>query len=258
MNLKTKKTLFFLSIAVAIVLAVIIWTNSMTKKQQLPHQPDKDSTIATVDTSVVSQQIGTMDSALVETPPIQAVDSIIKPKDTKVSIPKTISKLKPEKKTDSIAENEILANLRRAREIAKKEEALRNGYETGNGSGPGSGIEMGTGSGQEQVTNRPGGKKRTVYDSGSSSKMSPIVGHALTGRKLSRGITSPDCHEAGKVVLEVKVLPSGKIIFMYVDPATNGSNCLIEAAKEIVKASSFNETSGPITESTMTFIFRLQ
>jgi hypothetical protein len=85
----------------------------------------------------------------------------------------------------------------------------------------------------------------------------PGISSTFSGRSFLGGNTSIDCHEAGKVILEVEVLPNGKIIFIDVDPATNGSDCLLKAAREILKNSSFNESIKPRSNGTVTFIFKL-
>jgi hypothetical protein len=88
-------------------------------------------------------------------------------------------------------------------------------------------------------------------------KTGPGVSNTFNGRYFIGGSTSTDCHQSGKVVLEVQLLPNGKIIFIDVDPATNGSDCLVKAAREILKSSSFNESTKPVSNGTITFIFKL-
>jgi hypothetical protein len=83
------------------------------------------------------------------------------------------------------------------------------------------------------------------------------VSTTISGRSFKGGNTSADCHQAGKVVLEIQVLPNGKIIFLDVDPASNGSDCLVKAAKDMLKNSSFNESSASSSNGTITFIFKL-
>jgi hypothetical protein len=90
-----------------------------------------------------------------------------------------------------------------------------------------------------------------------AGKIGPGVSSTFSGRSFLGGNTSIDCHESGQVVLEVELLPNGKIIFIDVDPATNGSDCLVKAAKEILEKSSFNASAKPRSNGIITFIFKL-
>jgi hypothetical protein len=148
----------------------------------------------------------------------------------------------PEPEVDpSIAR--MRANRQKAQQEAEANKNKGTGKGTGEGSGEGSGKGPGKGSGD-------GG--------GIGSGHGPGVGHTFGGRSFRPGNTPTDCHEAGKVILEVMLLPNGKIIFQDVDPGTTGSDCLIRAAKEILKNSSFNEAANkPAGVGTITFNFRL-
>ncbi len=153
----------------------------------------------------------------------------------------------PETPVEKPVDNSI-EKMREQRKKAKEEEE-RKKKEGGGGKGDGDGSGDGDGKG-------PG--KGNGTGGGIGDGTGPGIGHDIGGRSLRQGRTETDCHEAGKVVLEVMVLSNGKIIFQDVDPATTGSACLIRAAKEILRNSSFNEAANkPSTTGLITFNFRL-
>lgn len=166
------------------------------------------------------------------------------PDEDAVKVKKTPDKpVEEPKPTDN-----TLEQLKRNRESAKNNPVKNNtddGDGTGQGSGDGSGKGPGKGSGD-------GG--------GEGSGHGPGIGAQHTfgkGRSFKPGAANKDCHEAGKVVLGVRLLPSGKIVFQEVDPRTTGSDCLINLAQDILKGSSFNASADPASDGTITFIFKI-
>lgn len=139
---------------------------------------------------------------------------------------------------------ELMKNRNKAKNNPVKNNA-DDGEGTGQGSGQGSGKGTGKGSGEGS-------------GEGSSTGPGVGIGHDFgKGRNFRPGATNKDCHEAGKVVLDVQLLSSGKIVFQDVDPRTTGSDCLINLAKDILKGSSFNSSTDPASDGTITFIFKV-
>jgi hypothetical protein len=163
-------------------------------------------------------------------PPAKAQEQTKDPDATKV---KKTPEVNPD---EGLSPAEIMAKKRKAEELKVKNDKTTNP----NGP-PGPGRTDGP-----PGRNKPGGGGPGFN-----------AGHTFgSGRSFRSGNTTRDCHQAGKVVLEVQLMPNGKIIFLDVDPATNGSDCLIQAAREILKNSSFNESArSEAATGTITFVF---
>ena len=83
--------------------------------------------------------------------------------------------------------------------------------------------------------------------------------HSFGVRKFYLGSGKNNCNEAGKVILDVTLMPDGKIRDITVSPLSNSSPCLEEVAKNYLKSSSFNAAENPISvEGTITFTFKLK
>jgi hypothetical protein len=83
--------------------------------------------------------------------------------------------------------------------------------------------------------------------------------HSFSGRSFRLGSGKNNCNEEGKVVLEVTLLPDGKIRYDNVSPLSRASDCLENVAVNYLRSSSFNAATNPISvEGTITFTFKLK
>jgi len=83
--------------------------------------------------------------------------------------------------------------------------------------------------------------------------------HSFSGRNFRLGSGKNNCNEEGKVVLEVTLLPDGKIRYDNVSPLSRASDCLENVAINYLRSSSFNAATNPISvEGTITFTFKLK
>jgi|GEM_PF-1757757 TonB family protein len=83
--------------------------------------------------------------------------------------------------------------------------------------------------------------------------------HSFGVRKFYLGSGKNNCNEEGKVILEVTLMPDGRIRFDNVSPRSNGSDCLEKVAINYLRSSSFNAAENPISvEGTITFTFKLR
>ncbi len=83
--------------------------------------------------------------------------------------------------------------------------------------------------------------------------------HTFTGRNFNQGSTSNSCNDAGKVVLEVTLLPNGTIRFDNISPLSRASDCLEKEAIKSLRTSSFNSSAKPdIVNGTITYVFILK
>jgi TonB family protein len=93
----------------------------------------------------------------------------------------------------------------------------------------------------------------TVNSNGTS------VSSTFKGRVFRRGSTSKKCNQEGKVILDVILMPDGKIKFESINPASTGSSCLDAMAIDYLRSSSFNASNNPVSvEGTITFTFKLK
>ncbi len=84
------------------------------------------------------------------------------------------------------------------------------------------------------------------------------VNHSFKGRSFSAGSTAKNCSKAGKVILDVILMPDGTIKYDGVNPSSNGDACLEDAARDILRKSKFNASESPVSvEGTITFNFKL-
>ena len=83
--------------------------------------------------------------------------------------------------------------------------------------------------------------------------------HSFSGRSFRLGSGKNNCNEEGKVVLEVTLLPDGRIRYDNISPLSRASDCLENVAINYLKSSSFNAAANPISvEGTITFTFKLK
>jgi TonB family protein len=83
--------------------------------------------------------------------------------------------------------------------------------------------------------------------------------HSFSGRNFRLGSGKNNCNEEGKVVLEVTLLPDGRIRYDNVSPLSRASSCLENVAVNYIRSSSFNAATNPISvEGTITFTFKLK
>jgi len=83
--------------------------------------------------------------------------------------------------------------------------------------------------------------------------------HSFSGRNFRLGSGKNNCNEEGKVVLEVTLLPDGRIRYDNISPLSRASDCLENVAINYLKSSSFNAAANPISvEGTITFTFKLK
>ncbi|MDP2176496.1 MAG: energy transducer TonB [Bacteroidota bacterium] len=106
--------------------------------------------------------------------------------------------------------------------------------------------------------NNTGGDGTGTSKTGSGSTGSGGFSHSFGSRTFRAGKTNINCGRAGKVVLEVSLKPDGTIIYEGVSPKSNANTCLEDAARDILKRSSFAPSSNPINvNGEITFIFQL-
>lgn len=83
--------------------------------------------------------------------------------------------------------------------------------------------------------------------------------HSFSGRSFRLGNGKNTCNEEGKVVLEVTLLPDGKIRYDNISPLSRASDCLENVAINYLRSSSFNAANNPVSvEGTITFTFKLK
>ncbi len=151
----------------------------------------------------------------------------------------------------------------------KMEELLKNRKANGgNGNTPGTGGERdgvpggnanGRGSGTDGRGNGSGsGNGDDGY--GPGTKGTPGVKHTFGNRSL-RGFTtasSDDCNAQGRVTVDVRVAPNGKITVLGINPSSKSNNaCLNNLAKQIAANSKFAASENNISiEGTITYDFQ--
>lgn len=158
-----------------------------------------------------------------------------------VATKKSAETPKPQAKpAEKPQEDDLLKSL-------QKGKANQKPANSGEGTKPGSqGDPNGT---------QGGDPKGTVGGTGKSTG----VNHSFKGRVFRQGSSNKRCNEEGKVILDVILMPDGRIRYDGINPASSGSTCLEGVAIDYLKSSSFNASDNPVSvEGTITFIFKLK
>ncbi len=130
---------------------------------------------------------------------------------------------------------------------------LKDGKKNQKAAASGPGPDFGS---QGEPNGKQGGDPRgTAAGTGGGIGAS----HSFGDRKFYLGSGKNNCNEEGKVILEVTLMPDGKIRFDNVFPGSHSSECLAKVAINYLKSSSFNAAENPISvEGTITFTFKLK
>jgi outer membrane biosynthesis protein TonB len=132
--------------------------------------------------------------------------------------------------------------------------SLKNGKKNQQGAAAGDGPNFGA---QGDPHGKQGGDPHGTL--GGSGNGGIGTSHSFGIRKFYLGSGKNNCNEEGKVILEVTLMPDGKIRFDNVSPKSNGSDCLEKVAINYLRSSSFNVADNPISiEGTITFTFKLR
>jgi hypothetical protein len=236
------KSAFYTSLIVLTV-ALVLWFCSLHMEMPIPLPETEEIEVmaAEVPASEYSGTSGAEASAWPETDPTPPVKQVLPVVHQTVQQESVAQKKSPEKQPEQAVDNSI-QNMRDKRRQAELD-ASANAVKTGGKGVSEGGDTKGNSAGDGDNDRKEYGGFKTA--------------NTFHGRVFRGGNTSTDCHEGGKVVLEVQLMPSGKIIFEDVDPATTGSDCLIKAAREILRNSNFNSSENPASIGTITFIFKL-
>jgi hypothetical protein len=234
---------------IAIVMGLILWFYSLQMEVPIPLPEAEEVEVLVEPPAGGGGGGGSPNSEVVpiDPEPVTQTPRSVEQTPDEQAVPQVKTPVVPTPTPDPV--DNTLEEMKKRREEAKLKAERDKASQGGGGSGTGQGSGTGSGTGPGSGSGSGGG-----IGSGRGTG----IGHSFgSGRSFRAGGTSTDCHEAGKVVLEVQLMPNGKIIFEDVDPGTTGSDCLIRAAKEILRNSSFNSSENPASTGTITFIFKL-
>ncbi len=198
----------------------------------------------------VAVSLGEPDAGGPEEVPVEA--------ESKPSVP-TMSEPEPVEQTadpDAVATKKTSETKTKPKEPEKPVEddllkSLQKGKANQKPASSGDGTK--TGAQGDPKGTEGGDPKGTVGGTGTSTR------HTFTGRTFRQGSSNKRCNDEGKVILDVILMPDGKIKYDGINPASSGSSCLESVAIDYLRSSSFNASDNPVSiEGTITFIFKLK
>lgn len=173
--------------------------------------------------------------------------------------PKTPTKTAEQIAAEKAAEARRQAEAQAERERKAAEEAARKRVAGAFGKGAQMGENRGTSASGTGVEGSPTGNSAT----GSKTGTGGYGTFSLGGRSLGPGglpLPAYNVQEEGRVVVNITVNPSGKVISTSINPQTNTVNAsLRKAAEDAARKARFNEVDGLNNQSgTITYYFKLR